>query len=943
MCFGVSTFSRLRLSESASMLSCLLLCWIPNLLRSLFCSPPGSWLRFTRVLPVLSEGLTCSIMRDTIAIRLKILSIALVLVPGLSITALGQSLPAAGAAFVQDGDSGAASGDVTCALETTSRLGSLTYVPEQWGEFLLRMQNSGNAPRELLCTSYFDGQSTLQYGRKVWLPPQSRITLPHPVLFPAADQFDDGRALVKSLLIDRGSAGGKEVLIETRAGQLQRDRTFLVASTDRHTGVVAGWRTEDTVPQDVLDIVAANRVYQGLDNRVTYLDGQFLPADESSLKYLDHLVLAEDRLVDDLAALSAVRRWLHSGGRLWIMLDRTGPELLERLFGDEFQGCVVDQVGLTSVRVDKPASMQAPEGTTGEVIEYDEPVQMSRLAGADMKVWNTVNGWPAALTRTYGEGRVLITTLGPRGWIKPTPPPPPSDDDDEEEKKTPPTMMSDFVPRSPMEDIAPFILARREPEPLPPASLEPFAQEFISYNVPTGTLIIGTMGGFLALLALTGSGLWRWGRLEHFGWCGSLLAIVFGGVFLGIGLNNRHGTSETIASVQLAQAIGGTDDVRTHGAIAVYRPEGADSVIQTTHGGEMLPDLSGSEGSASRMVTTDLGAFQWEGLAQPPGMGIYPVSTSGAQTDRLEARATVNAEGIVGRCASQAAGGTNAIIATRRGRVSVVMGTDGSFTAPVEGVMEPDQYLNATLLDDTQDRRRRILQALFSDDAWRNSLDTPQLMLWVNGWEHGFEFGDGLERRGDTMLSAPLALTRPEAGTEVLIPSPLIDYTSRRPPDGSIDAGFWDDGRQEWQERSSRSTSWLNVHVPQAFLPLEARQLSVEITVSGLMGQIELLGVKDGSAVSLQSVDDPVGTVVMEIDDPDVLAVSESGELTLGLSAGVLEDADGSQAGGGAPGGSFNADTPSVNWRIESLAVQLRAVTAATAETTTELAEETDE
>jgi len=526
------------------------------------------------------------------------------------------------------------------------------------------------------------------------------------------------------------------------------------------------------------------------------------------------------------------------------------------------------------------------------------------------------------MTRAYGKGRVLITTLGPRGWIRPAPPIP-----DDEEHPTPANKRSEFVPISPMEDIAPWILGERETEPLPPAALEAYAQEYISTNVPTWTLIVGSMGGFLILLIATGGGLWRWGRLEHFGWVGSLLAVMFGMVFLGIGVTNRHGTPETIASVQLAQPISGTDDVRTHGAIGVYRSEGGQSPIKTSRGGAYLPNTTVAEGTTSRMVTTDLGAFHWEGkgVEQPAGIKMYPVSTSGAFHDRMAVRATLNAQGVIGRYVEQLSGGTDAVVVTRQGRIGVQAGADGSFEAGADDVLEPDQFLNATLLSvsDVQDRRRRILQQLLSSQRWQTSLDQPQLMLWLDKWEHGFEFGDGLLRQGDTLLIAPLEFDRPPTGTEILIPSPLLGYATRRPPDGSSAAGFWDDDRQEWQERSKPSTTWLGIQIPRALLPLQATQASIEITVSGLMGQIEVLAVKDGSAVSLETVADPVGTLTFEIDEPEVLAVSESGELLLGVSAGVSEES-------GAAGTGANTGDPANYWQIDSLSVQLRATIAET-------------
>ncbi len=881
-------------------------------------------------------------MREKSAIRLKILSIVLMLAVGLTQSASGQILPAVNSALSQQESSSSQASEISFSLDANARLGGLTYVPKEWGEFHLSLQNDGNAPKELLCTSYFEGLSTLQFGRKVWLPARSRLVLSHPVLIPAADQFPDGRAAVRSLVID--DSQGKEDLVKSRSGQLQHDRTLLISLTDRHTGIVAGWNSTDVVPQDVVDLVVASRVYQGLNNKVTFLAGQFLPADETSLNYLDHLVLAEDRLVDDLAALTAVRRWLHSGGRLWIMLDRTGPALLERLFGDEFQGAVVDRVGLTSVRVDAPPSVLAPDGTAGESVEYDEPVEMTRMSASGMTVWNTVNGWPAALTRTYGEGRVLITTLGPQGWIKPTPPVPerePDDDETEAEKaereRRALEMRSEFAPRSPMEDVAPFIFARREAEPLPAQALEPFVQEFISYDVPTGMLIIGSMCGFLVLLAATGTGLWWWGRLEHFGWCGSLLAVLFGLLFLGIGLSNRHGTSETIASIQFAQRIVGTDDVMAHGVLGVYRPEGSESEIHTSHGGELWPDMTGVDGTTRRMVTTDLGTFHWAGLSQPAGLGMYPVATSGAFPGRMEARCTLTAQGVFGQFIGQSAQSSDAVLATRQGRIGVQFAANGEFTANADDVMKPDQYLDSAFLNDVQNRRQRMLQLLFESGSWRDSLDQPQLLLWLDEWDHGFEFGDGLQKQGDTLLTVPLELSRPASGTEILIPSPLLSFATRQPPEGFTHSGFWDDDRREWQERSSPSTTWLNVQVPRALLPLQATKLQIEVMVSGLMGQIEILGLKDGTAVSLQTVTDPVGTIVFEIDDPDMLVVSDNGELSIGLSAGV-PDEEGVAAIGSDPAagttGTLNTASPAVTWRVQSLALQLWATTSESAERT---------
>ncbi|MGE0378478.1 MAG: hypothetical protein AB7Q45_23975 [Planctomycetaceae bacterium] len=827
-------------------------------------------------------------------------------------------------------DQSASKADVRFFLEANSRFGLFTYVPEHWGELHLRLEHAGDTPRELLCTSYFDGQPTLQFGRQVWLPPRSKLSISHPVFFPPADYFQDETANVQSLLIE--NTPGEEVLVKNDAGQLRHDRSLLVRPAVRNTGVAAGWSSADAVPQDVLDLIVASRVNQGLSNKVTVLAGQFLPADETSLNYLDHLVLAENRLVDDVAALTAVRRWLHAGGRLWIMLDRADPVILERLLGDEFQGYVVDRVGLTSVRIDNAPSLLVPNGEPGETIDYEEPVPMARMVVSGMRVWNSVNGWPAALTRAYGEGRLLITTLGPRAWIKPTPPPGQSQPAERQ-----PNSESDFAPVSPMVDLAAYILGQREPAALPQGELEDLVQEYVSYQIPNWSLIVGTMGCLLASLIATGIWLWRWERLEYFGWSGSLLGVIFGLLLFGFGLANRYRVPATIASVQLVQAISGTDDVRARGLIAVYRPEGSPSLIRTAQGGELWPEMTGLEGSTRRMVTTDLGKFHWEGLPQPAGLRFYPDATSRAFDERIAARATMDAQGIVGTLAGHLAAGADVVLATRQGRIGVQWAADGAWTARADEVLEADQYLDATFLGDVQNRRRRIVKELYENRSWRNSLDRPQLLLWLNDWDHGFRFGDGLARQGETLLTVPLEISRPPTGTEMLIPSPLLGFVSRRPPDGSAPSGFWDEVRGEWQERSSPSSTWLSFQIPRGLLPLRATQARLEVKVSGLMGRIEIMGVRDGEVVSLESVQDPVGSLVFELDDPEILTVSANGELTLGVSAGVsarpvrsqTESAAvaSSDAAGSTPQAAAGlvSTAPANYWRIESLSMQLWA------------------
>lgn len=801
------------------------------------------------------------------------------------------------------------------AVETNSRFGILTYVPEQWGDLQLRVENSSEVDRNLLCTSYFGQQSTLQFGRQIWIPARSRLSVSHPVLLPPVDQLKDEVAEIRSLIIDNSS--GQEVLLKSDGGELLHERSLLVSSTTRNSGVIAGWRSEDMVPTEVMDLIIAGRVNQGLNNKISVLSGQFLPTDEASLNYLDHIVVMENRLLDDLAAMTALRRWLHAGGSLWIMLDRTDPLLVEQLLGDDHVCHLIDRVSLTSVRIDETPSLLNPSGTPGDAVDFDEPVEMARVAISGMTVQNSVEGWPAALTGMFGEGRVLITTLGARGWIRPAPVPPIAVADTNRLLKK----ETRFVPVSPMEDLAAFVLGQRAPSPLSQESLQSLTQEYISYRIPSWSLIIGIMSVFLVLLTAIAVWLWRKENLEHFGWIGSATSVVIGLLLTGIGLVNRYGVPETLASVQFAQAFSGTDDVRTAGVIGVYRREGAAAPIETTQGGRLWPDMTGLEGSTRRLVTSDIHQLHWAGLPQPSGLRMYPDTTSRSLPNRIAVEATLNSEGLVGRFTGQSEGLSDTIIATRNGRVAVTLESDGHFTAASKDVMEPGQFLNAAFLGDVQDRRQRILKQLFENSNWRESLIQPHLLVWLKDWDHGFRLGDDLQQQGETLMSIPIRLSRPPVGTEMVIPSPLISYVGCLAPDGSLPTGFWDDNRKEWQERSGPSLTWLSFQIPQSLLPLKATKANVVVKVFGDMGQLEILGVKDGTEVTIQTVNNPAGSLVFELNDPTVLDVSVSGALRLGVKAGIVPETP------SEPSVDLMSGSTASYWRIESLALQLSAVT----------------
>lgn len=802
------------------------------------------------------------------------------------------------------------------------------YVPEKWGTLQISVTNGRSAPREVLCSTYFGEDTSLQYGRRLWLPAQSLLRTNHPILLPKFDHSRGQYLDIHSLVLEAGAS--RETLIKGDGGRLRHDGTIIVTNSPQRTAIIgppmqdiiapdadpslreiAGLVHEPDDPlRDAVALIAACRVGSGFTNTVIRLQDDYLPAEETDLDALDHIVVADSRLIDDQAATAALRRWLHAGGHLWIMLDRVDPAVLEMLLGDNFTGDVVDRVSLTSIRIDEAPSLTSPAGISSETLEYEEPVELVRVAGTNLSVTHRVNGWPAAMTMPCGDGQLLITTLGARGWMRARPANAP--------RQAEALMQSDYEPLPTMVNVANEVLRVREPELLPAGELAPQVQEYIGYSILSWWLIVGTLLGFSALIVLIGVWLMTRGHLERLGWIGSILALAVSFLLIQSGRMNRRSVPATIASLEMIQTIRGTDDLRSHGLISVYQPDGSEFPIAATRGGQLMPDMTGLNQTTRRLVMTDLGANHWENLRQPAGVRATSFRHSESDSERLAAYVTFDSQGVSGQSVGGPPG-SDAVLVTRDGRLGLTLNDDGTFTGRGDDVFEKDQYLGAGLLSDEQDRRRRTLKAVLDNPKRRDYPPLPQLMFWSAPRDDGFRFSEGLRTQGASLMAVPLVIERPANGTQIMIPSPFLSYVNRQSPDGTQSSAMWDPIRHEWQERTAPALVWLSFQVPRELLPVAAERARIDLKVTGPVGRIEVFGLKDGNVVGLQTISNPVGSLSIDIADAEALTIDREGRLALGLDAG---DRDRAQT---AP--DTNQNTKANYWRIESLALQLWAKT----------------
>jgi hypothetical protein len=795
-----------------------------------------------------------------------------------------------------------------------------TYVPGKWGIVNLEVTNPLNVPHELLSTTFFTGHPTLQFGRRIWVPARSRLFTWQPVLVP--DQTFQGTSHFEFQSLVLEPAPDREVATRDDTGrvlhsgilpaQLQSPITGMIASS------VADGNRMEGFPDMAYELLVAARRCQRLSTRVTGLWDRNPVPDDESLQPLHQLVVADNRATEDPVALAAIRRWVHGGGRLWVMLDRVAPQFLERILGDEFQCAEVDRVGLTTVRVE--ATNKMPGGTTSEA-EHEQPVELARVfvEGADTAY--RVNGWPAAVWKNYGAGKVLVTTLAPEGWLRR---PVPSD-------RRPTIDIGAFVPIAPLEELAREFLGQKEPAPKISQLLEPHAAGYIGYAILSRSLVGTLLGGFVA--ALTGLGIWllRRGAVEHLGWLGPGTAVCVAAVLMAIGARNRHAIPATAAAVEFVESLPGTDDVRSRGTVVLYNPEAAAGVVGAGRGGRLIADMAGLEGTTKRMVWTDLGKWNWEHLSFNPGQRRAVWTEAETRSERSEARATFGPDGLAGRLAGpglESAG--DALIATPYGRMRVDLQAGGEFRVPRDAVFAREQYLASGLLSDEQNRRAHTYAQILPAQIRHDILVRPQLWYWTDPRDAGFRFDPTRRLAGASLVAVPLTIERPEPGTSIRISSPFLPFRNTFRPDGNPSSGLWDHHRLEWMQTSLRSDTWLRFQLPVELLPVELTRAQLVIQVTGPMGRLEISGYRRGldadgakpEVVSLKVWQDPVGALpALELIDRELLRTDADGGFMLGLTAGEQ------QPPGAAPG---PGDEPHISrgWQIERLSLELSGVVA---------------
>eukprot|EP00456_Euglypha_rotunda_P089601 TRINITY_DN928_c0_g1_i1.p1 TRINITY_DN928_c0_g1~~TRINITY_DN928_c0_g1_i1.p1 ORF type:complete len:865 (-),score=195.77 TRINITY_DN928_c0_g1_i1:11956-14550(-) len=794
--------------------------------------------------------------------------------------------------------------------------GTGLYRPEKWGLIKVSLRNPHDRPVDLMATTHFVDDPSLQFGRRFWIPAKSRLSTWHPIRMPRLQNPEQRMFDLQSMVVS--SAGGAETMTTNEQGSMQFEQGILVAANESVTAAILdNSEMIDHGPEwaRTYDLLMTARFDRGLRFNLTMLPDPLLPAGEELLDAVDQVVIASDRIKTDAAGISAIRRWVAGGGRLWIMADKVSPELLAAMLGDEDQIAEVDRVDLTSFKMESGMTTQ---GTRTFEREVERPVQFVRVTADGMDVDFWVNGWPAAFHKAYGDGQIMVTTLASNGWLRPRV----SSDPATPSGRNFQTL---FTPSAPLSQLSMEFFVPRSPVAIPREMAEEQVRQLIGYSIPSRRMILGILVMFTALILLVGMWLAKLGRLELMGFVIPGLSLISAAILMSTGWNNRSVVSTSTAVLQMVNAVPGTEDVWTTGLAGVFTKESNNRPLSGSEGGWMLPQLTGLEGTTKRLVWTDIDRWRWENYDGKPGLRTIAFQTAGQVEQPLDAATEFNAKGIGGTLAlPDGLNPKDAILVTPNGRIGVEISPNGTFTAQADAVLGADQYLAATVLDDEQQRRSKVLAAMFKPHSEQTLAMLPTLLFWTKPWSAGMSLADDPATAGSALVSVPLSWQRPPAGTPITIPSPLLSFREVFGPDGAGPTGIYNYRTQKWSERSGPAGGWLAFAVPPHLLPLDVKSASITFKVLGPLERLELSSVDGLARKSLKVWDSPVGTLTYEIRDPAVLKLDDRGRLLVRIDIGTRPTGGEVLTLQNSPPDKKSSD-PVTYWQIEEATLQMSA------------------
>ncbi len=701
--------------------------------------------------------------------------------------------------------------------------------------------------------------------------------------------------------------GGREVLSQSTDEQVNRRLHLPIADEKNITAIALNrepksqtyWRWPPAEDYHSYEFVLGSRIDARLSRQCVVLDGEPFALNLIDWSNVNALVISEPSVFDDLSAIGIMQQFLQRGGRIWIILEHVDTSLVHDLLDEDQQIETVGTVQLNHFEVELADLTFAARDRT---VDSVDPIPMKRVSQQGGTVLQTVDGWPAAIWMKVGRGEILFTCLGSAGWLKPR----------EAQFTGDPRFQSQFTLPIWAGTFAHQLHNYKPEPPLQFASLD-YPVDRIGNPVVSRSVVAVILISFCGcLLGIAG---WRMlgGQVKWLGVIAPAMSIVASMPLIATSVFQRSDIPPMQSVFQFVEldSRGGAHIQET---TAVYLRDSQAMDLVGAGDGIAIPAFGIDSGIRS-LTTEDFQSWHLSNSMWPTGTWRYQTETMLPETAG-EAIAVIGSEGLeielpavlptpVQDVVLQFAPGVATIGKVASDGRRVTMSGD----LPAEG----ERWTADAIVNDEQRRRAEIYRKLF-DTSLAPKLPLRTLCGWTELWDKSPHWDVDLERRGTALVSLPVRLLTPAAGSAVRIPYSMIEIQHASNQSGS--SIFSQITGRFVTESTLQVNSDLAFLLPPEVTPLELTQLEIDWDIRAPQRSARLSCLVDGEAIEIASLKEPSIPFRAAINDARILKSMQDGRLELRIE---IQESD-----------SGNADQSNfVSWQIKHLRLTVEGRTLA--------------
>jgi len=755
------------------------------------------------------------------------------------------------------------------------------FAENRWALVRANVINHTDVDREVRVVYSFDIEPDRQFVRRTWVPANARRLVEWPArlaMVGEADKSADGRAMV----LDADS----ETSYSDQPG------TVIVLRDEGLTAMIA---SSDEAADRAIDGVIAAREAAGLSRRLIYPGRVERHGPRYTLGWEPArvVVLATPTFDLDPAQRRAFRRWVRSGGTLWVMADRAQLAGLTEVLGDDWGISEIDRVGLNDVRFAEGAAAdaEADRSLHDQPVVREQPIEMVRVVAPAYRTILNVRGWPALLERAVGGGRIIVTTVDARGWNTP--------EAREATRRIADTVYRNKVvgvPANPEGDVAARMIDAQ-----------------IGYQIASRPTIAGVLGIYTIVILLAGLFLLARGRGEWIGPGGVAAAIVATLLLGGIGLASRGQVEPTAATFQTVHVDPGSSVATVTGAVGLFAPFEREATLASQRGGWAWPTDRTGAGATRRLMWTDLDYWTWQRLPLSGGRAErMDFATTAEFPEQVAVDLRYGEAGLSGELDTGSdVALRDVVLLTGQAAMGVAMAAGEAtrqIDIPTDAVLPAGTYLTSDVLTVTQQRRNSVLDDIARA---RSPLDPPVILGWSGLVDDGLDSDADMPARGQALWHIPLNVAAAAPGDRVTVPWPLVTLTPVRDVEGSRRGGLiYNPQTGEWLATSLPGSFTARFDLPEAVTPLRIDAATLVLDISAVNRPVAIERIVDGRRIELARLLSPDGP--QRVDLPTEQFGSPVESLVLAIDVGDLTDPN------------QGMESQSAMWKINRVGLEVR-------------------